>query len=173
MPRLIAWAKSAKASAALILALLASPAIGDGSDKWLPTHSLTPGATNPKIGQANIKQNICKKGWSTKSIRPPSDYTETLKKKQLQQPRYTDKKPADYEEDHLISLEIGGHPRDPKNLWPQPYAGKCGARVKDKLEDKLHELVCAGTVTLAAAQHEIATDWVTAYNRYVGKLSCD
>jgi hypothetical protein len=27
--------------------------------------------------------------------------------------------PKDYEEDHLISLELGGAPRDPKNLWPQ------------------------------------------------------
>jgi len=31
---------------------------------------------------------------------------------------YVDKAPSHYEEDHLISLELGGNPRDPKNLWP-------------------------------------------------------
>jgi hypothetical protein len=28
---------------------------------------------------------------------------------------------AHYEEDHFISLELGGHPRDPKNLWPEMW----------------------------------------------------
>jgi len=35
--------------------------------------------------------------------------------------------PACYEEDHLISLENGGDPKDPKNLWPEPYNTKVGA----------------------------------------------
>jgi hypothetical protein len=26
-----------------------------------------------------------------------------------------------YEEDHLISLEDGGDPTDPRNLFPEPY----------------------------------------------------
>jgi hypothetical protein len=30
--------------------------------------------------------------------------------------------------------------------------------VKDKLEDQLHALVCAGKLPLAQAQHEIAAD---------------
>ena len=29
--------------------------------------------------------------------------------------------PSDYQEDHLISLELGGNPTDPRNLWPEPY----------------------------------------------------
>ena len=28
---------------------------------------------------------------------------------------------SDYQEDHLISLELGGNPTDPRNLWPEPY----------------------------------------------------
>jgi len=62
-----------------------------------------------------------------------------------------DKALEDYEEDHLIPLEIGGAPRDARNLWSEAYAGPCGAQVKDKLENRLHALVCDGTLTLAAA----------------------
>ena len=134
---------------------------------WLPTPGRTPGASTTKTAA-----QLCAKGYTTKSVRPPEDYTEPLKKKQLKQARYHDKNPAHYEEDHLISLEIGGDPKSPRNLWPQPYNGKCGAHVKDKLENKLHDLVCAGKVTLGQAQHDIATNWVAAYNHYIGELKC-
>lgn len=74
------------------------------------------------------------------------------------------------EVDHLISLEIGGS-NEVENLWPEPYDGTVwNAHVKDKLENKLHALVCARTVTLADAQHEIATDWIAAYKKYIGDL---
>ena len=141
---------------------------------WLPDPARTPGAINSAITQANIGSNICAgKKWSTKSIRPPEEYTTNLKRQQLaSDPRYHSRNLKLYEEDHLISLEIGGHPTDPRNLWPEVWAGKCGAHVKDDLENKLHELVCAGKITLAEAQGEIATDWVRSYNLHVGRLSC-
>src|SRR2546425_11697750 len=72
------------------------------------------------VTQANIQQTICVRGW-TGTIRPPKSYTDNLKTRQLQAARYTDKTPAHYEEDHFISLELGGHPRDPKNLWPEMW----------------------------------------------------
>ena len=72
---------------------------------------------------------------------------------------YTDKNPRDYEEDHLISLELGGNPTDPKNLWPEPGASP---NPKDKIENLCHEKVCSGQITLGQAQQEIATDWPTA-----------
>ena len=63
----------------------------------------------------------------------------------------------DYEYDHLVSLELGGAVNDPRNLWPEP----CGSpNPKDSVEDRLHRLVCDGQMSLAAAQHIIATDWV-------------
>ena len=40
------------------------------------------------------------------------------------------------------------------------------ARVKDALEDRLHELVCRGDVDLPTAQHEISTNWIKAYKKY-------
>ena len=75
---------------------------------------------------------------------------------------------GDYEEDHLISLELGGAPSAEANLWPEPYNAPEGARVKDHVENKLHALVCAGTISLATAQRAIATNWWIAYQTYVG-----
>ena len=41
--------------------------------------------------------------------------------------------------------------------------------MKDVLERRLHNLVCAGKVDLETAQHEIATDWIKAYQKYIAK----
>jgi hypothetical protein len=72
-----------------------------------------------------------------------------------------------HEVDHLISLELGGS-NAIRNLWPEPYAGKWGARTKDVLENRLHELVCDRRLTLRSAQRQEARDWVAAYRKYVG-----
>ena len=75
--------------------------------------------------------------------------------------------PYKHEVDHLVSLEIGGS-NAIANLWPEPYAGRWGARTKDVLEDRLHELVCDGRLGLRRAQRIEAADWPLAYRRYVG-----
>ncbi len=134
----------------------------------LPDPIQTPGLTNPDVTPDNIKKTICVTGY-TSTIRPPAYYTTSLKKRQLKQAKYMDKQPADYEEDHLISLELGGHPRDPKNLWPQSYSGTWNARVKDQLENTLKKLVCSGQLDLREAQTMISSDWITAYRDKVGQ----
>ena len=133
----------------------------------LPISSVTSGAIDTHITQANIDTTICKSGY-TATVRPPVSYTNKLKMQQLNgtYKQFTDKVAADYEEDHLVSLEIGGSPTDPKNLWPQPYAG-IGARIKDQIENKLHDLVCSHKMLLTQAQKEISTNWYTAYLKYV------
>ena len=45
----------------------------------------TPGAANPQVTQRNIKDNMCSSHWSTKLIRPPSEYTSKLKRRQLRE----------------------------------------------------------------------------------------
>ena len=73
---------------------------------------------------------------------------------------------AEYELDFLITPELGGA-ADPRNLWPQPYGATVwNAYVKDELEQHLGRMVCAGTLDLATAQRDIATDWIGAYRRY-------
>ncbi len=130
----------------------------------LPT---VPGATNPNVTQANITTTICVSGW-TKTIRPPASYTDKLKRAQMAALGLPGD-PSTYEEDHLISLEIGGNPTDPKNLWPQRWHGDWNAHQKDAIETKLKRLVCAGTITLDEAQREISTDWVAAYQKWIVK----
>lgn len=104
-------------------------------------------------------------------MRPPSSVTTALKIKQLASGYdfQGDMSTKDYEEDHLISLELGGSPSAEANLWPEPYASPDGARVKDQLENKLHALVCSGAMTLTVAQTAIATNWWSAYGAYVGE----
>jgi hypothetical protein len=135
----------------------------------LPNSERTPGAVNPSVTQANIGRTICVSGW-TATVRPSSSVTTGLKVKQLAS-GYTykgDTTTGDYEEDHLISLEIGGAPDAEANLWPEPYNTSEGARVKDVIENKLHGLVCGGTISLATARRAIATNWWVAYQTYVG-----
>lgn len=134
----------------------------------LPDATMTPGATNPDITQENISQNICNSSWSTKSIRPPVSYTTPLKIKQIAQYGYADTATASYEEDHLISLELGGSPTDPRNLWPEAYNTTPGAKQKDLVENYLHKQVCDGSMSLQEAQTEISTDWTAVYKTMTG-----
>ena len=107
----------------------------------------TPGVLNPNVTQANIRSTICRHGW-TETIRPPTSYTNELKAKQMRQYGETGSL-SDYQEDHLISLELGGSPTDPRNLWPEPYPR---ASDVDKIENELNAEVCSGELTLAQAQ---------------------
>ena len=111
----------------------------------------TPGVLNPDVTQANIGSAVCRHGW-TATIRPPVDYTNALKRKQMRMYGETGSM-SDYQEDHLISLELGGHPTDPRNLWPEPYPR---ASDVDRIENDLNAQVCSGRLTLAQAQQREA-----------------
>ncbi len=112
---------------------------------------LTPGALNPDVTQATISTTICVAGW-TKTVRPPWSYTHALELSQLR--AYGEPGPTrNYQEDHFISLELGGAPRDPRNLWPEPQPR---ARAVDRIENQLREEVCSGRLTLAEAQRREA-----------------
>jgi hypothetical protein len=135
-----------------------------------PNPGRTPGATNPEITQENIRDTICNPRWSTKSIRPAASYTNRLKIEQIGEYGYSDTRLRSYEEDHFIPLELGGHPSDPKNLWPEPFQTSIadgGAHAKDKVENYLHAEVCAGSLTLEQAQREITEDWYRVYTESV------
>lgn len=130
----------------------------------LPDSTCQPGAYNPDVTQATISSTICVPGW-TGTVRPPTSYTNPLKIKQIGEYGYSDTNTADYEEDHLVPLELGGAPRDPKNLWPEPRYGAKPAASKDSVENKLKVAVCDGRVKLDPARSAIATDWTTALSK--------
>ena len=109
----------------------------------------TPGVLNPDVTQATIRSTICVRGW-TRTIRPPVEYTNALKARQMR--AYGEAGPSSgYQEDHLISLELGGDPTDPRNLWPEPYPR---ASAVDQLENDLNAKVCDGTLSLRDAQEQ-------------------
>ncbi len=113
--------------------------------------SLTPGALNPDVTQATIRTTICVQGW-TRTVRPPASFTSALKLVQMRRYGFTGQ-PADYQEDHFISLELGGAPSDPRNLWPErrPRADRV-----DSIENELNAKVCSGELSLAEAQRREA-----------------
>ncbi len=196
--------------AALLCILLArsAPPPSDriGPVDIYPDRGLTPGAANPDITQGNIRYNICNRRWSTRLIRPPEEYTSKLKRKQLReygdtvhQARVRLINPntgkvdttrcvahsdnmACYEEDDLISLENGGNPTDPRNLWPEPFNTKVcweimGAHQKDVVESLIHDEICYDVprskttspvpattpITLKRGQAILAWDWYACY----------
>jgi hypothetical protein len=109
----------------------------------------TPGVLNLDVTQETIGATICVQGW-TRSVRPPTEYTNALKLRQMRAYGETGP-PSAYQEDHLISLELGGHPTDPRNLWPEPYPR---AAHVDTIENELNAQVCGGSLTLTEAQEK-------------------
>lgn len=111
-----------------------------------------PGAVDPHVTQATIRDTICQRGY-TAQVRPPRKVTDAIKR------RLADGlpgSPQDYELDHLIPLGLGGHPTSANNLWLQSWPE---AAIKDREELRLHREVCAGRMTLEQAQREMVTTW--------------
>ncbi len=136
-----------------------SPTVDPSHLAHLPNPSLTPGDV-----LAVTTSDICVPGYSSKVRNVP----EFVKNQVYLEYGILSHAPGAYEVDHLVSLELGGS-NSIKNLWPEPYTGDWNAHVKDKLENKLHDLVCSGSLDLTTAQHDIAADWMTAYLKYVGQ----
>ncbi len=130
----------------------------------LPDPVCTPGATDPHVTQTTLDTTICRAGGYTSTVRPPEAVTSVEKRSALRS--YSDTAPTStYELDHLVSLELGGSPNSPRNLWPEPGGSP---NPKDKLEGALHDLVCSHRMTLTDAQNAIAGDWVTTYRQVIG-----
>ncbi|CAM5495279.1 MULTISPECIES: hypothetical protein [Streptomyces] len=128
--------------------------------------SCTPGALNPDVTQATLKTTVCRTGGYTSKIRPPVSVTSVEKAANARSYGYTAGL-HDAEYDHLVSLELGGDPNDARNLWVEPPSpghtpGSGPNNPKDAVENKLHQSLCSGQITLDQAQQAIATDWTTA-----------
>lgn len=145
----------------------------------LPDRALSPGATQPGYTIKDICPHV---NPALEAMRP------STAEKALVYRAYgiTSHPTGKYEIDHIIPIELLGEAgidlSDPtRNLYPELNDTPDPAMLakyhlslsyvhnsKDVLEDVLHQKVCAGTVPLATAQQAIASDWRTAYVRYVG-----
>jgi hypothetical protein len=89
---------------------------------------------------------------------------------------------ACYEKDHLIPLEAGGNPVDPRNLWPEPFNTRVsgsvmGARQENVVEEIVHDEICIDvppsrknsyvpattSITMRRAQEILTGDWYACY----------
>jgi hypothetical protein len=121
-----------------------------------PNVQFTPGAV-----VAVTQQEVCSESVDTSVAIPPA-----IKNRVLQLYGVASGQRDAYEVDYLITPELGGA-TDVRNLWPEPYDHTMwNAHVKDRLENRLHELVCHGDLDLATAQRDISTDWIAAYRKY-------
>ncbi len=154
-------------SAALLLAL---PALAQEAVDWdsysAPDRKLVPGVLNPAVTQDNVNRTICVPGW-TKTIRPPSSYTQRLEHQQMRDwglPGHH----TQYHEDHLVPLCVGGSPDDPGNLWPSPVLARWNDKVKDQLESSVCRAVCRGAMTLQEGQAVFMDepDWRRAWEKF-------
>ena len=164
LPRRFAWPLAAAACGATVLSLfLAYSSVRRQSQLRpetlivsIPDSRLTPGAALLTTRQAVCAQTNA----NNKSV------SVALREKVFEEYRIVRAEPRDYELDYLVTPALGGAD-DIRNLWPQPYSATVwNAQVKDALEDRLREMVCDGTLDLAEAQKEIATDWIGAYKKY-------
>jgi hypothetical protein len=125
----------------------------------IPDHNLTPGATRPvSLG------DVCSLTHEEVVRAVPSSLREEV----FREYGIVNPRSEDYEIDYLIAPGLGGA-EDIHNLWPEPTSSSAwNAHVKDALEERLHQLVCDGKLDLPTAQQAIATDWITAYKKYLG-----
>ncbi|GAC1326983.1 MAG: hypothetical protein NVSMB2_26440 [Chloroflexota bacterium] len=132
------------------------------SEGGRPDPACTPGAIDPRVTPDTVGATICTRNYAA-TVRPPNSVTDAIKRERMKAYGLEGQRLADYELDHLISLEIGGAPADVANLWPQPRTGTGSSQQKDAVENFLHREVCRGAMTLRDAQRMIAEDWVAVY----------
>jgi hypothetical protein len=120
-----------------------------------PDRRCSPGAYSAGL----TKDVICSPGFRTSTIRNvPAAEKRAVKVAYGMQPRGYG---SALEIDHIISLELGGS-NSIANLFPEQAPGY---HAKDKLENRLHQLVCSGEITLRGAQQGIAQHWQALYAR--------
>jgi hypothetical protein len=126
-----------------------------------PDRRCSPGAYYSKL----TGSVICSASFRTSSIRDvPQSRKYEVEKEYGMTPRSYGRT---LEIDHIVSLELGGS-NDIANLFPEKANANPGYRVKDRLENKLHKLVCSGQMNLRSVQRQIAKNWQTLYRKVYG-----
>jgi hypothetical protein len=126
-----------------------------------PDRRCSPGAYYSRLTTAVI----CSGSFSTSTIRDvPQSEKFQVESEYGMTPTYYG---YSIEIDHIVPLELGGS-NNIANLFPEPGSGKANYHVKDELENKLHDLVCAGAMSLRSAQGGIAADWEAIYRKVFG-----
>ena len=111
----------------------------------LPDQHCTPGGV-----QSTSAKAVCTPGWASRHRHV------TAATRALIYRRYGLRGPhpfPEWEVDHRVPLELGGS-NAITNLWPEHHP-----QAKDRLENRLHDRVCAQETTLDRAQRIFKGDW--------------
>jgi len=150
----------------LVVALVGSIGLKVATKHWVRTTYVTLATPRSYLTPGSIRivtrEEICSAGPAERGRAVPT----SLRRKVFDEYGMPEDRADAFEVDYLITPELGGA-EDIRNLWPQPYTEtEWNAHVKDALENRLHEMVCSGEIDLATAQHDIASDWISAYKKY-------
>jgi hypothetical protein len=125
----------------------------------LPDPGCTPGTRYRRVGKARV----CTPGYAESVRNVPESRRDAVYRAYGMGRHFNGR---NGELDHLVSLELGGT-NARANLFPEAASPAPGSHEKDRLENRLHDLVCSGQISLRRAQRAIATNWVKAYKVYV------
>ncbi len=125
----------------------------------LPDRDCSPGAYYARL----TKAVICSPSFRTDTIRNvPQAEKYAVEREYGMAPAYYGRS---IEIDHIVSLELGGS-NNIANLFPERHPGY---HAKDRLENRLHDLVCEGPMRLRSVQRQIAANWQKLYRKVFGR----
>jgi hypothetical protein len=124
-----------------------------------PDPRCSPGVALPGVTAATV----CRPGYASSVRNVPA----SLKQAVYRAYGIVSHTGGQYEVDHVVSLELGGS-NALANLYPEAAEPRPGFHEKDRVENWLHAQVCAGRLTLSAAQRLVARSWVDVYRRIAG-----
>lgn len=133
---------------------------------FFPIDSITPGMVNEEVTVADLSK--------PSFIKDARKVSEEIKLDVLKAYDIPHSDRDLYEIDHRVPLECGGA-NDIKNLWAQPWHinvnGKdMGAKCKDRLENKIHQMIITGKIGLKDGQELFLSNWTEGYLKYVGQF---
>src|SRR4051812_31633031 len=149
---------AAAAAAAVLAAACGTPAQPRGP---MPTDVL-----NRAVTPENVESTICRSDFVAALKLSPTELRE--RERNLMLRTGTDPElAATFVVAEMVPAALGGDPRKPKNLQPLPLRGAANGANKDRLDRRLHFLVCTGKLGLREAQSALWNDWYGAYVQYV------
>jgi hypothetical protein len=121
----------------------------------VPDPALTPG-----VVATSDAHTICVRGYD-RAQRVWHDKADTLRKYGIPMSRA-----AEFEDDGLIPICLGGDNADPRNHWPMKWDE---AVTKDELEGYACRQVCIHGASVIWWQNGFRTDWRTLYRQVMGR----
>ena len=133
----------------------------------LPNRRCSPGAYSSRL----TKAVICSRRFHIRNLRRISRAEKYAVEREYGLPAGSYRHALEI--DHIVPLRLGGS-NSMANLFPEEYAfanGSPGFVVKNKLDRRMHTLVCAGRMRLRTAQRRIAADWEKFYREVFGRAA--